>query len=121
MTTDVTHFKFANNTWEGTIPSPNPTTIWLKGGADLFKDAQNVQSLESLVRGIESHIDSAIDYAKASEYASDIADADGLVVDSIHVDTWDDIRIWFSLANDSGRMLGVQMVRSKPISVFCDS
>lgn len=70
---------------------------------------------------METHVDLAVDYATASEYASDIADANGLVLDSIYVESWDDIRIWFSLANNSGRMLGVQVVRSKPSSVFCDS
>lgn len=120
MTIDVAQFKFANNTWIGTISSPTPITFWLKGDADHFNDPKNIQSLESLARGIWTNIDTAIDYAKLSEYARDIADANGLVVDSVYVDDWEDIRIWFSLENGKGRMLGVRVIKSKPVDVFCD-
>lgn len=121
MTIDVTHFMYSNNLWEGTIALPTPKTIWLKGGADLFDDVRNIQCLELLARGIEVHINAAISYAMMSEYASDIADTNGLVLDSIYVDAWDDLRMWFSQASKNGRMVGVRLVREKPVSVFCDN
>jgi|HubBroStandDraft_6_1064221.scaffolds.fasta_scaffold112516_2 hypothetical protein len=89
------------------------------GDEDLMRLQNAPLQLQKMKESIDECIDNASFFASQSPYRDEIALANGIVVDSVVVSTWDDFMVWFILGK-SRRMLAVRMHEGRPVDVYCD-
>ena len=102
MSFDVSKFRFQEGgTWDCSTASVHRIKLWVEGGPDFFDEIKNRQELESLVKMTDAILNQSRDFAISSEYAEDIREAGGIVADSMIVQCWNSIRVWFRLTRDA--------------------
>lgn len=121
MTYFAEGFEYKDGVWKGAWHTTNgqELKVLVIGDSEFMNSESAPVQQQTLINKIDEYIDRAANFACESEYRDDIAVAGGIVVDSIVVNQWDDIKIWFTL-RDSGRMVGVRINQAKAVDVFCD-
>ena len=121
MTSNIEEFEHNDGVWKVNWQTPKGCRIkvFVIGDSDLMGSQATRIQLQRLKMSIDEFIEKASHFASNSQYRDDISLEDGLVANSVVVDTWDDVKIWFALGV-SERMIGVRMHEDKPVDVFCD-
>src|SRR4051812_527928 len=114
-------FEYRSGVWKATLDTPNghKLKLFVMGDADLMRSSSAPLLLQNLMGLLDEYIDKASAFARDSEYRDDIALADGMDLDSVVVDKWDEVKVWFVL-RESDRMLGIRLHEGNPVDVFCD-
>lgn len=117
----VEGFEHKDGVWKATWHTPKglELKVLVIGDAELMKSQSTPIQLQTLMGMVDQHIDRAVTFAGNSEYGDDISLDGGLIVDSVVVSKWDDMKFWFTLP-DSDRMVGVRIQQDKTVDVFCD-
>lgn len=121
MTVELTSLRFSRGVWSGVISLPDSAQLFIRGDAEFFADPDNVKKLETLADRLLRLANDALEFAMNSVYASEIEAGCGLILDSIVLENWDDSRVWFQLGSKAGKFLGVRVIQSQPVDVYCES
>ncbi len=114
-------FEYTSGVWKAVWRTRKDINfkLFVLGDADFMQTQSISDQLQVLKNTIEVSIDNASTFASGSEYRDVVCLAAGIVVDSVVVTRWDDIKIWFTLQG-SGGMIGVRLYKDEPVDVFCD-
>ncbi|MDB5391806.1 MAG: hypothetical protein JWM11_7452 [Planctomycetaceae bacterium] len=114
--------QFNGRVWSfsfNSTQSPSPVVLVL-GDSSLFNNPTAQERLVSVVARIESLVSDAACCAMQSPYRLVIDECGGIACESVVVETWDQIRVWFRLKTSGHRLLGVRMLSGIPTDVYCD-
>ena len=89
-------FEYNNGVWKTTWHSQmgREIKLFVICYADLRQSQSVPLQLEKLLNSIDDSIDKASTFACDSEYRDDISLAGGMVVDSVVVNKWDEVKVW---------------------------
>ncbi len=114
-------FRDNDNLWEIALTSPITMTIFISRGNDFFLSRKNTQDFESWLMSLENHLVDAMEYALKSQSGEELSSEGGVQPEGVYIKKWNDYTIWLAMRLSKHRKVGVHIVNSKPVSVYCDS
>lgn len=102
------------------LSTSEAVTVSIIGDRDFFHNSSNKESLRRFSSKLSEWTRQPIVFVESSEYASELSENFELIPMAVHVTSWFDIRIWFTLSLHGERSLGVRLIDHSPVDVYMD-